>query len=115
MSWWRGTEHVDPEGFRCRVGALWARIFLRNGWALVARGTVWFKNEATYSSYQSDAFWRAHEHHHIWQEKHQFRGTLTYLAAFAWQYIRFRGHDKAPLEIAADEAARIALIQAEDS
>lgn len=76
---------------------------------MVARGTVWFKNEETYAVYLADAFWRAHEHHHIWQEKHQFRGTLPYLATFVWQYIRYRGHDHAPLEIAADEAARKAL------
>ncbi len=98
--------HTDPEGYRCRVGALWARLFLKDGWALTAFQTVWFRNEKTYQAYLNDPFWRAHEHHHIWQEKHQFANSFTYLFAFIWQYIRYRSHDKATLEREADEAAQ---------
>lgn len=100
---------MDPEGYPCRIGALWARLFLRRGWALVARGTVWFKDERTFAAYLRDPFWRAHEHHHLWQERHMFANTFTYLLAFVWQYIRYGGRDRAPLEIEADEAARTAL------
>ncbi|HRI44730.1 MAG TPA: hypothetical protein PLL78_02355 [Fimbriimonadaceae bacterium] len=110
---WKGREATDPEGYRCRIGALWSRLFLRRGWAMVAFGTVWFRDEKTFANYLRDDFWRAHEHHHVWQEKHRFRNSLTYLLAFVWQYVRYRSHDAAPLEMEADEAARHALASKE--
>lgn len=103
---WKGRETTDPEGYRCRIGALWARLFLQRGWAMVVRGIVWFRDEKTFAAYLRDDFWRAHEHHHVWQEKHRFCCSLAYLVAFLWQYVRYRSHDAAPLEIEADEAAR---------
>jgi hypothetical protein len=107
--WWLGWERTDPEGFRCRVGALWARLLLKKGWALTAGQTVWVRDPRTWRRYLRNEFWRAHEHHHVWQERHRFPNTLAYLSAFVWQYVRYRSHDAAPLEIEADEAARVAL------
>jgi hypothetical protein len=99
----------DHEGYRCRIGAWWAVLFLRRGWAMVAAQTVWFKREEDFERYQQDAWWRAHEHHHFVQERERFGGsTLRYVWAFAWEYARY-GHDRAPLEIEANEAADQAM------
>ncbi len=102
----RGRDAIDPEGFACRIGALWTRLLMPRGWALVAFRRVWMRDEATWNRYLGDDFWRAHEHHHVWQERHLFRNSWTYVLGFAWQYVRYRGHDDAPLEKDADEAAR---------
>ena len=111
MDWLRkvikGRERLDPEGYPCRIGALWTRLFLKNGWAMVAGRRIWFRNEATYQLYLKQPFWRAHEHRHLWQEQELFNGsTIRYVLAFVWQYIRYLAHDRAPLEIDADAWAR---------
>jgi hypothetical protein len=100
-----GRRDVDPEGVPVRIGALWSRNFQPNGWALVACGKIWMKNDATFEQFKRDVRWRAHEHHHIYQERHRFSNTLSYLCAFIWQYIRYRSHSGAPLEKEAEAAA----------
>lgn len=105
-----GKSAHDPEGVECRIGAWWARLFLRRGWALSAARKVWFKNAQTFRRYCDDPHWRAHEHHHLKQEREIFGGsTLRYLAVIVWQYIRFMSHDRAPLEIDAELAANRAF------
>lgn len=102
-----GDIRSDPEGYRVSVGSLAARMFLRKHWAMVAWQTTWLRTEADWRRYLADDHWRAHEHHHYVQERVAFRGvTPVYLLAFVWQYVRFWGHDNAPLEIEAEEAAR---------
>ena len=102
-----GVERRDPEGYRCRVGAAWSRTLMPKGWAMVVNQTVWIRDPQTWRRYCRDTFWRAHEHHHFWQEREVFKGTMRYVAAFVWQYVRHRSHDEAPLEREADEAARL--------
>ncbi len=103
---WKGTIRIDPEGIECRIGALWTLLFLKSGWALTAFRKVWMKNERTWQRYSQDVWWRAHEHHHIIQLDTYFRGNnFRYLMAFVWQYVRYRSHDRAPLELDADRAA----------
>jgi hypothetical protein len=64
------------------------------------------KNESTWQIYSNDIWWRAHEHHHIVQLDTYFGGSnIRYLMAFVWQYVRYRSHDRAPLEEDADRAA----------
>ncbi|MCW5939538.1 MAG: hypothetical protein KF884_01585 [Fimbriimonadaceae bacterium] len=105
MTWLKGARRIDPEGYACRIGALWARLLLPRRWAIVFCQTVWVRDPLTWRLYLRQRRWRAHEHHHVWQEAHQFPTTLHYLAAFVWQYVRHRGHDAAPLEQEADAAA----------
>ncbi len=103
---WTGTIRIDQEGFECRIGAPWTRLFLRNGWALTAFRKIWMKDEQTWELYSRDVWWRAHEHHHIVQLDTYFGGNnIRYLIAFVWQYVRYRSHDNAPLEIDANRAA----------
>jgi hypothetical protein len=104
--WLWGKERRDPEGYRCRVGALWTHLFLWRGYAIVLAQTVWIAREETWAQYLRNDFWRAHEHHHFVQEREYFGGnTVRYALAFVWQYARHMSHDKAPLEIEANEAA----------
>lgn len=103
--WWGGWPRTDPEGYACRVAALWARMFLPRGWAMVAAQTVWVRDPATWRKYLRQERWRAHEHHHVWQESQVFRSTWRYLLAFVWEYARHRSHDAAPLEVEAERAA----------
>lgn len=103
--WWRGAFRTDPEGYACRIGALWTRLLLPKGWAMVAAQTVWLRDPFTWRRYLRQERWRAHEHHHVFQESAMFRSTWRYLLAFAWQYARHRSHDAAPLEVEADLAA----------
>ncbi len=81
---------------------------------MVANQTVWFRDEATWEAFLQQRHWRAHEHHHFWQETHYFKGqTWRYLLAFIWQYLRHRSHDDAPLEREAEEAADKAMTELE--
>lgn len=106
----KGRTAFDPEGTECRIGAWWARLFLRRGWALAAARRVWFKNEEAFERFCRDPHWRAHERHHLKQEREDFRGsTLRYLATIIWQYVRYLSHDKAPMELAAEAAAEEAF------
>lgn len=103
---WGGWRRRDPEGYACRIGALWSRLFLRDRWAMVAFGQVWVKNPLTWRAYCRDVWWRAHEHHHVAQLRGRFKGSnLRYLGAFVWQYVRYGSHERAPLEVEANEAA----------
>lgn len=105
-----GWKRNDAEGAECRIGALWARLLLRDRWALTAFGKIWFKNPLTWRVYCRDPWWRAHEHHHLVQFERDFKGSnWKYLSTFVWQYIRYRSHDRAPLEIEANEAADRAI------
>jgi hypothetical protein len=108
---WRlkGWRRTDPEGYSCRIGALWSRALLPKGWAVVFAQTVWMRDPLTWRAYLRQKRWRTHEHHHVWQEAHRFPSTLHYLAAFAWQYVRHGGRDAAPLEQEAEAAADRAL------
>lgn len=111
-----GVARTDPEGYPCRIGALWSRLFLRRGWAIVFHQTVWIGHASTWRTYLGDTFWRAHEHHHFFQEREVYRSTARYLFAFVWQYVRHRSHGGAPLEREADEAAHrhMASLQTRD-
>lgn len=99
-----GWVRHDPEGYRCRIGAVWTRLLLRRGWAIVVCQTVWIREPLTWRSYLRNRVWRAHEHHHFVQER-RFRNSFFYLAAFAWEYVRHGHHDRSPLEIEADQVA----------
>jgi predicted kinase len=112
--WWGGVRRTDPEGYECRIGAAASRLLLPPGWAIVLAGKVWVRDAATWRTYLRQEAWRAHEHHHVWQERHVFRSTPRYALAFVWQYIRYRSHDAAPLEREAEEAARryVAVLRA---
>lgn len=97
--WWRGWERTDPEGYPVRIGAFWTRFLLHPRYAIVIRSTIWIRRPITYRRYAKSRWWRAHEHHHFWQEREYFRcRTLPYLWAFIWQYARHRSHGGAPLE-----------------
>lgn len=104
-SCWAGAARTDPEGYACRIGALWTRLLLPKNWAMVAAQTVWLRDPHTWRRFLRQAHWRAHEHHHVFQESVVFRSTWRYLLAFVWQYVRHRSHDAAPLEIEANLAA----------
>lgn len=103
--WWGGIPRTDPEGYECRIGALWTRVLIPRYWAITLAGKVWLGQPLAWRLYLRQDFWRAHEHHHVWQEAEVFRSTWRYLLAFAWQYVKYRSHRGAPLEKEADEAA----------
>lgn len=103
--WWIGVPRTDPEGYQCQIGAFWTRVLIPRYWAITLAGKVWIGQPLAWRMYLRQDFWRAHEHHHVWQEAEVFRSTWRYLLAFAWQYIKYRSHRGAPLELEADEAA----------
>jgi hypoxanthine phosphoribosyltransferase len=68
------------------------------------------KGEEEWELFLASYRWRAHEHRHHEQEKMLFRGsTVRYCGTFLWQYIRHRSHDRAPLEIDAENSAVAAV------